>query len=62
MLASEKFLDLDIYNLQAIEILEHVGILEPTETQIITIESLLKQEKAKLIAIMERLLNNQIKI
>lgn len=35
-------LDLDIYNLQAIEILEKAGIHEPNERQILTIERLLK--------------------
>ncbi len=34
--------DIDIYNLQAIEILERAGITEPSEQQIITIERLLK--------------------
>jgi hypothetical protein len=35
-------LELDIYNLQAIEILEKAGISEPTDRQITTIERLLK--------------------
>ena len=34
--------DIDIYNLQAIEILERAGITEPSEQQITTIERLLK--------------------
>jgi hypothetical protein len=34
--------ELDLYNLQAIEILEKAGISEPTDRQITTIERLLK--------------------
>lgn len=42
MSIAENSSDWDIYNIQAIEILEKAGFTEPTEQQIATIERLLK--------------------
>jgi hypothetical protein len=39
---ASNYAEVDIYNLQAIEILERAGISEPSEHQIIAIERLLK--------------------
>ena len=41
-IANNYLEELDLFNLQAIEILERVGITEPSHRQITTIERLLK--------------------
>jgi hypothetical protein len=42
ILADNHYSEIDVYNLQAIEILERAGITEPSEQQITTIERLLR--------------------
>ena len=42
MTLADNHSEVDVYNLQAIEILERAGITEPSEQQIITIERLLR--------------------
>ncbi len=65
MIAVKKICSVDIFNLCAIECLERIGLYEPTEQQIHTVEKFLQRiagHETKIICRLMQLLNLKLLI